>query len=258
MKFLGKFAPAAVVAAALVVVGGTATASSLITTAQIQNGAVTSAKIANGAVHPADIAPGLLTDIKSARTGVQGPQGPRGPQGPAGSDGQNGSDAFVMGDTERYPATTIENIGGPWSTGHTSVGTVFVKAGTYLVDVNADFYKVNDTDASPILQVALRADAPSVTGLTGYTAPFPVGGQSGLDGTNSPIGDPGTPKGLEQTVSMHDVIVVPKGGTTLWVDLFGYNADQGSEGSGDFGAITRLSLIQVVPSPAWHTGSLAR
>jgi hypothetical protein len=72
---------AAVVATALLVGATTATAASLIGSAQIKNNSIQSKDVKNGTLKSADLAPG------TAKAGPAGPQGPQGPQGPAGTPG---------------------------------------------------------------------------------------------------------------------------------------------------------------------------
>ena len=75
-------------AGALALAGTTgAVAKSMITTHDIQSGAVTHRVIRDGAVHQKDISSSLLAKLKGV-----GPAGPRGPQGPAGQDGKDGQD----------------------------------------------------------------------------------------------------------------------------------------------------------------------
>ena len=118
-------------------------------------------------------------------------------------------------------------------------GSIPLTAGTYLVTLNADFYgvKAPATNATPDLQVALRSAGGNVA-LTAFTAPFPLGKAFGL-------ASDGTPRGLEQTTSTFGLVSIPAGGDTLQVHLFGYNADQSSNGSGEFGAITSVSVVKV-------------
>jgi hypothetical protein len=76
--------------AALVVgIGGTATAATLITGAQIQDGSVYSRDIANGTLTGTDVKDQSLTptDFTGSLQGPAGPAGPAGPQGPAGVSG---------------------------------------------------------------------------------------------------------------------------------------------------------------------------
>jgi hypothetical protein len=88
MKALGK-ALAFVMLLALVG-AGTATASKLITGAQIANGTVTGADIKNGTVKGKDLSPGAKASLQGA-AGSQGPAGEPGAPGAAGAPGEPGS-----------------------------------------------------------------------------------------------------------------------------------------------------------------------
>ena len=74
------------VAAASLAVGGTATAATLITGAQIQDESVYSRDIANGTLSGTDVKDASLTptDYDGPVVGPTGPTGPTGPAGPAG------------------------------------------------------------------------------------------------------------------------------------------------------------------------------
>jgi hypothetical protein len=77
---------ALLVAAASLAVGGTATAATLITGAQIQDESVYSRDIANGTLSGTDVKDASLTptDYDGPVVGPTGPTGPTGPAGPAG------------------------------------------------------------------------------------------------------------------------------------------------------------------------------
>lgn len=107
MKFLGKITPTVAAVAASLVMGGTASyaAGSLITSAQIKDGAVhsqdisagavTSGKIADHAVRLNDISLGAQDALQGNQgpkgdTGAQGPQGDQGPKGDTGNAGKDG------------------------------------------------------------------------------------------------------------------------------------------------------------------------
>lgn len=105
-------------AALVVVAGGSATASSLITNKQLATGAVNSRVIKNGSVKQHDLAPSVVAKLN--RTGTTGPQGSTGPQGPAGTAkyvGPNWSiiDRNVIGNGDSYlrsgPDTPPSGIG---------------------------------------------------------------------------------------------------------------------------------------------------
>jgi hypothetical protein len=79
---------AAVAITALAVGATTATAASLIGSAQIKNNSVQSKDVKNGTLKKADLAAGLTV---AGAQGAQGPQGPQGPAGPKGVTGATGS-----------------------------------------------------------------------------------------------------------------------------------------------------------------------
>lgn len=80
-------------AGALALAGTTgAVAKSMITSHDLQDGAVTHRVIRDGAVHQADLDDSLLAKLKGV-----GPAGPRGPQGPAGKRGPAGPKAEYEG-----------------------------------------------------------------------------------------------------------------------------------------------------------------
>ena len=237
-------------------------AHNTITGANVKTNSLTGGDIANGTIHGVDVANGTLTgaDIKngslsasdlsaSARAslrgqtgkqgvpgvpGKQGTPGVKGDKGDPGTPGKDGSDAFVDTDVKAFDAKTITNIGGSWGSRHTEAGSFTLEPGTYLVNLSGDFYGVESTDATPVLQVALRGEG---VALTAYTGEFPTGTAFGL-------GSDGTPNGLEQTASASGVVTVTKE-TPVTVNLFGYNGDSSSKGSGQFGAIPSVSLVEV-------------
>jgi hypothetical protein len=187
--------------------------------------------------------------------GVAGPQGAVGPQGvvgdkgetgPAGNDGVNGADAFVASGSENFAPTVIQQIGGSWksvnpaeTSGHTMVGSVDLKAGTYMLAVNASYWKSSATTATPSLQLQVNSgvgDAwPTATYITTFTGDFPVGGKAG-NKSYSYV--------LEQTSSGYAVVTLAED-TTIEVDAFGYNPESGYAGSGNFSVEASLSWVQV-------------
>jgi Collagen triple helix repeat (20 copies) len=86
----------ACVVTALLIGGGTATASGLITSADIKNGSVTGRDIRNGSIAQKDLSRSVRTQLgrptvgSPGAPGPVGPQGARGAQGPAGPQGPKG------------------------------------------------------------------------------------------------------------------------------------------------------------------------
>ena len=80
-----------VVAGALVVaMGGTATASSMITSKQIKDETITTKDVKDRSLTATDLAPGTLTAGGVGAAGPAGPAGPAGADGPAGPTGPTG------------------------------------------------------------------------------------------------------------------------------------------------------------------------
>lgn len=127
--------------------------------------------------------------------------------------------------TTATASATLAKIGGSWVAGHTAVKSLTLPAGTYQVTLTGDFYKTATTTATPDLQVQLNGADHQ---LTGYTAAFPY---DAAEATG--VGSDGTPNGLEQTATAVGVVTLTQS-TTLEIDAFGYNADRGVEGGGDF------------------------
>lgn len=136
--------------------------------------------------------------------------------------------------TSATGSATLKAIGGGWGAGHTVVKSVTLNAGTYLVSLSGDFYKTAPTTATPILQIQLNGTDKQITG---YTGAFPY---NAAEATG--VGSDGSPNGLEQTATAVGVITVAHDGTTVEVDAFGYNADRGSEGGGDFAVNAGVSF----------------
>ena len=79
---------AAVARAMVLLMGGTATAVSMIGSSRIKDNAIRSRHIKDGAVWLRDLSSGVREKLN--RTGEQGPPGPEGPQGPQGPAGPQG------------------------------------------------------------------------------------------------------------------------------------------------------------------------
>jgi hypothetical protein len=85
--------------AVILSLGGTATAASVITSAQIKNNSVTTADIKNKTIKAGDLNPTLQKQLKAGgKTGPAGPAGPQGPQGAQGAQGAPGQQG-AKGDT---------------------------------------------------------------------------------------------------------------------------------------------------------------
>ena len=76
--------------AVFVVLGGTATAASIITGKQIKNSSITSTDIKNGTLLAKDFKKGQLKRGKTGKTGAAGKNGTNGKSGTNGTNGRNG------------------------------------------------------------------------------------------------------------------------------------------------------------------------
>ncbi|HEY7049454.1 MAG TPA: hypothetical protein VH373_19720 [Jatrophihabitantaceae bacterium] len=133
--------------------------------------------------------------------------------------------------------TTLPHIGGSWGAGHVALDSKQLDAGTYLVTVTGDFYKVATTAATPVLQIQVNGLPQQITA---YTGAFPANAAEGVG-----LGSDGTPNGLEQTASAYATVVVPDAGATAELDAFGYNPDRSGNGAGDFGVIAHAAFTKV-------------
>jgi hypothetical protein len=180
----------ACVVTALLVGGGTAVASSLITGADIKNGSLTGADIKNGSLTGKDIKNRSITraDIKKAtitesrlaqgvraklnKSGQPGPQGPKGDTGPQGppapANGGLPSGFFV---TNNSVGMTLSGIMfGPYVDGGAAGGSLYYGGlnGHKLSEITRLVYRAmystdNDTDVGvPYLRVFLNGDTHDV------------------------------------------------------------------------------------------------
>lgn len=141
--------------------------------------------------------------------GAQGPAGPAGSQGPAGPQGPSG---VVSAVTTDLGAVASVPTGGSFVTNATEVGTVDLKAGTYLLNINAKA----TPDVSSAVEVFPQFfiyDQPANAAFTGDL--FNVGSGS-LATSNTTIDSYFSGSG-EVTLAQD---------TTLHVYAFGYNADR--------------------------------
>ncbi|MCW2961341.1 MAG: hypothetical protein JWM90_1728 [Thermoleophilia bacterium] len=242
----GLWATSLVVAAS-----GTAYAAAKITGAQIKDGTITSADLKNGGVGYTDISRGAkLSLIKEAGSaaakatpssantpGTTGPTGPAGAKGANGTNGANGADgakgvAASLGGKFDATDVAIPKIGGPFVANSTVAGTVSLSAGTYLINANALFDRVNNNlPSSPVLMLALRG--------------VPSGGDLfGADYGTAFTGEYPTSGNLEQTASSTRIVTLATE-TVIRVMVFGYNANQSDNGSGNYNADVSVSAVKV-------------
>lgn len=154
-----------------------------------------------------------------------------------GAPGANGV-AASLGGSFNATDVVITKIGGPFADNATKAGSFNLAAGTYVINGNAFFDRINDAPvgsvahanaSSPLLQLALRVPDGSQWGLdvgTAFTAPFPATGN------------------LEQTVSTSRVVTLAAD-ATVDVYVFGYNEDTSSKGSGNYNADLFVNAVRV-------------
>ncbi|MGH3263037.1 MAG: fibronectin type III domain-containing protein [Trebonia sp.] len=159
----------------------------------------------------------------AGQTGPKGPSGPAGPVGPAGARGPQGPSGVISTETHALVNDTAGDTdsiptGGHFAERAKQVGTVALKAGTYLVNLNFM--------ATPNLMVS-GAVFPQAFVYNGIAKPdfsndlFNVG-----SGALSPF-DASTPDHqVNSYYSGATVITVPSDGETLTVYAFGYDSDQ--------------------------------
>ena len=177
----------ACVVTALLVGGGTATASKFITGSDIKNGSVTGRDIKNGSLSGRDLKNGSIgfADLSTAlqqridktvsgSPGVPGPQGPKGDKGDKGDKGAPGHDGglpngfFVTNKSVGLTASGVDF--GPYGDGGSAGGSVLYTGlnGHKLRDIRNLTYRAkystdNDIDVGvPYLRVFLDDDTADV------------------------------------------------------------------------------------------------
>lgn len=160
-------------------------------------------------------------------TAAEGSTGTQGPAGPAGATGPSG---VVSVTTKDLGAVASVPTGGSFVTGATLVGTVALKAGTYLVSLNAK--------ATPLLTSAVQVypeffvyDQAANADFTGDL--FNVGSGALESGGNLQI---------DSYYSGSDVVTLTAD-TTLDLYAFGYDSDRGA-GSYDLDDLT-VNAVQL-------------
>ncbi len=142
-------------------VGGTATAATVITGANIKNGSVTGADVKNSSLTGADVknrsigtsdlSAGVVAALKGA-AGATGPAGPAGPAGPTGAKGADGATgpAGPVGPAGPASLATVyrgvaPDVNIPASSTDQVVLTKAVPAGSYLVTAKLTFAQQTGT-----------------------------------------------------------------------------------------------------------------
>jgi hypothetical protein len=143
--------------------------------------------------------------------GVQGPAGPAGAQGPAGPAGPAGPSGVVSTNTTDLGAVASVATGGSFVSRATQVGTIDLKAGTYLLNVNAKATPdaSNSFGVFPEFFVYDQAANASFTGDL-----FNVGSGSLAEGNTT----------IDSYFSGSGVVTLATD-TTLHVYAFGYDSD---------------------------------
>jgi hypothetical protein len=143
---LRRPSPALVIAlvALFVVLGGTATAASLINGKRIKPGTITAKQIKKSTITSDRIKNGTLTrsDLSSATVnalrGATGPAGPAGPAGPQGAAGPQGPAGIVAAQS-----TQVTSVNLP-ANATTTVASLPVPAGKYAVQVALSRFQIGD------------------------------------------------------------------------------------------------------------------
>lgn len=232
-------------------------ANNSITAKDLARDSVGASELKAGAVHLSNLSPSLQKALQGARgpqgpqgpqgeTGAQGPkgdtgaQGPQGPKGDPGTPGTNGDiarDALgsLAGRYDSDPAapTTITNLGGSFKTRSTSVGSIDLPAGTYLLTGSAFFDRLDNAVGADDtrLQLALR-DGKTDTSFgtddgTCFTGLF---AKTGVD--------------REATCTTSRVVTFAQP-TTVQVIAFGYNDSGSSSGGGNFTVDAHVAAVKV-------------
>jgi hypothetical protein len=167
----------------------------------------------NAAAHPAS---GYSSPVLFFTTAAAGTPGKTGPQGPSG--------VLSTATTPLVSATANVNTGGSFTARSTTVGTVALSAGTYLVNVNF-IATPNAATAGDVFPQLFVYDGPVNADFTNDL--FNVGAGALEDPTAAILADGDT---INSYYSGSTVVTVPSGGETLDVYAFGYDSDTG-EGS---------------------------
>ena len=106
--------------------GGTATAASMVTSAQIKDGTITAKDIKRGSIGTAQ----LSSSAKDGTQGVSGPMGPIGPAGPMGPAGPSTAGKIVIINASKaVPAGKVDSVTAVCPPGHRIVSGGFTLIG---------------------------------------------------------------------------------------------------------------------------------
>jgi hypothetical protein len=109
-------------AAVVLAMGGTATAASMVTSAQIKDGTIAAKDIKRGAIGPAQLSLAAKAGMQGA-TGSQGPAGPAGALGAPGAPGLAGIERVESAHFSLAPGQYSPNVTANCSPGKVVIGT---------------------------------------------------------------------------------------------------------------------------------------
>jgi hypothetical protein len=164
--------------------------------------------------------------------GQKGATGSRGPQGPSGVVSTSNTNLVTS------PPVSVAT-GGSFTANKTTVGTMQLAAGTYLINVNF-MATPNEVTTGQVFPQAFVYDGAQKSDFSNDL--FNVG-SGGLELANASevANDP-----INSYFSGSAEITVPAGGETLYVYAFGYDADAGS---GTY-ALNALTVTATALTPA--------
>jgi hypothetical protein len=163
---------------------------------------------------------------------VQGQQGPPGPQGPSGVVSTSSQNLVTN------PPVSVAT-GGSFTANKTQVGTVSLKPGTYLIDVNF-MATPNEVTTGQVFPQAFIYNGAQKSDFSNDL--FNVGSGGLEQASQSEVNtDP-----INSYYSGSDEITVPAGGETLYVYAFGYDSDAGA---GTY-ALNALTVTATALNPA--------
>lgn len=191
-------------------------------------GQIDSSDIKNHSIRGVDVKQKTLNARHISNNTLKRFQGKRGPAGADGQDGAALADSF----SNFGNATVIQNLGGPFGSNATEVGTLELEAGQYLINGSAIFDTLagnSERTEATHLQLAIRG--PESTGNqwgdfgTCFTGAFPQGDREASCSTTR--------------------LMTLEEDEELTIYAFGYNEDQSSTGSGQFNVQVDVSAMAV-------------
>lgn len=158
------------------------------------------------------------------QVGATGPAGPAGQTGPAGPAGPQGPSGVVSTANDSLVGSTPMNVptGGPFSKNKTLVGTIDLKPGTYLLNVNF-MASPNAPTNGAVFPSLYVYNGPQTTGFANDL--FNVGSGALEQATSAEITANDV---VDSYFSGSGEITVPSGGETLDIYAFGYDSDTGA------------------------------